>query len=235
MSNIKAFIEELQTFEAGQGVFNPWKDYANGYDIGPDAPEIRSRHLEEFLRLRVGRAKWMLVGEAVGYQGGRFSGVALVSERILLGYHNRVHPSAILASSSGARTSDPECKYFKYRTQALQGFNEPTATIVWEAIIDKGISPFEIVTWNTFPFHPFHPKNGFFSNRFPKEEEVKLGVNYLRQLIRIFPETNIIAVGRTAERALHRQGIRSIHIPHPSNGGANDFREAFRSIFEGVG
>ena len=56
MSTIETFLTSLQQYE-GDGVYNPWRDYDERCDCGPDAPLIRSRQLTDYLRRRVGRAK----------------------------------------------------------------------------------------------------------------------------------------------------------------------------------
>lgn len=66
-----------------RNVFNPRVDYDRVHDIGPEAPDIRLKQIEQFLYARISGAKYLLVAEAVSYQGGRFTGVALTSERII--------------------------------------------------------------------------------------------------------------------------------------------------------
>ncbi len=79
MPNIKKFIDQLRVFSAPK-VFNPWKDYDVRYDVGIEAPEIRSQQLEKYLRLRIPNVKYIFIAEALGYQGGHFSGIAMTSE-----------------------------------------------------------------------------------------------------------------------------------------------------------
>lgn len=227
LPNIRAFIDELMEFKSTKDVFNPWRDYHEEYDIGSGAPEIRRAHLESFLRLRSGKASYILVAEAVGYQGGRFSGISLVSERILTGHNEGIKSSMLVSSLTPRRTSNPNCIYMKHGTQKIHGFSEPTATIVWNTVLGSGIDPLQIATWNTFPFHPFKEKGGLFTNRTPREEEIEKGIGYLRKFISLFPNARVIAVGRIAEKTLNKCEIDNIHVPHPANGGANDFREAF--------
>ena len=62
-----AFVSKLQNLPDLPNVFNPWKDYDSQFDIGPQAPQIRSYNLERYLAERAGRAKLLFVGEAPGY------------------------------------------------------------------------------------------------------------------------------------------------------------------------
>ena len=48
MSTIETFLTSLQQYE-GDGVYNPWRDYDERCDCGPDAPLIRSRQLTDYL------------------------------------------------------------------------------------------------------------------------------------------------------------------------------------------
>ena len=92
----------------------------------------------------------LLIGEAPGYQGCRFSGIAFTSERSL--------PPA-------ARTSiRPE------------GWSEPSATIVHGALRDLGLEEATIL-WNACPFHPALP-SGPLTNRTPTPADLVRGVPF---------------------------------------------------------
>jgi len=105
MSTIETFLSSLRQYE-GDGVYNPWRDYDERCDCGPDAPLIRSRQLTDYLRRRIGHAKYLFVAEAAGYQGCRFTGVAITCERMLLNAHKQV-TSAMVLGYDGQRTSPP--------------------------------------------------------------------------------------------------------------------------------
>ncbi len=136
-------------------VYNPWRDFDGIYDIGEEAPRIRCEQLENYLSNRVPHAKYIFVAEALGFQGGHFSGIAMTSERILLGNHKntKIQPS-LLITCNAQRTSNPRHIGIK-KTQSKMGYNEPTATIVWESIFDSKRNPFNVILWNIFPFHPY--------------------------------------------------------------------------------
>ena len=89
------FMKHLHTYHAPR-VFNPWWEYEPGLDIGPSAPEIRYHNLQRYLELRL-NAHYLFIAEGLGYQGGRFSGMAMTSERI----HGYRHVGQSAPSSSG--------------------------------------------------------------------------------------------------------------------------------------
>lgn len=232
MSQIKAFISDLQECRTGENVFNPWSD-TDELDMTNDAPKIRSAHLEHYLRLRSQSAKWIFIAEALGYQGGRFSGIAMTSERILLGHQGEIPPSNVLQTLNPRRTSNPQNPLLA-KTQRQHGFTEPTATIVWKELQHCGIDPFQTIFWNIFPFHPFDQTKGPLSNRPPHAEELRLGAIFVKRLIDLSPSARIIAIGKHAHKTLKQYKIENSPIPHPANGGVNDFRTAMRDLFEVV-
>ena len=161
------FMKHLHTYRAPR-VFNPWRDYEPGLDIGPSAPEIRYHNLQRYLELRL-NAHYLFIAEGLGYQGGRFSGMAMTSERILLGHHPEVRPEEVLGEWNYQRTSNPDSPLLK-GTQKTMGFNEPTATVMWGSLHRHHLGTFDAVLWNIFPFHP-HKEEGLLTNRTPDGNE----------------------------------------------------------------
>lgn len=229
MPKISAFISELQSYSYGDSVFNPWND-TDELDIGSDAPKIRSAQLEQYLRLRSNTAKRIFVAEGLGYQGGRFTGIAMTSERILLGHQQEISPSNVLQTFIPRRTSNPSSSLLA-KTQKQNGFTEPTATIVWKELQHCGIDPFQTILWNIFPFHPFNKTKGPLSNRPPNSEELLTGVAYVKKLIDLYPFATIISIGRHSNNTLNQYNIENIPVPHPANGGVNDFKTVMRNLF----
>lgn len=224
MSSIETFLLSLQQYQS-DGVFNPWRDYDQQCDSCEDAPLIRRRQLTDYLRRRIGRARYVLVAEAAGYQGCRFTGIALTCERMLLNAHKQVKSSMVLGYD-GTRTSRPDCPFMTSNPQRLQGMNEPTDTYVWGAILDNGLSPDDVILWNIFPFHPH--KNTPFSNRTPNGAELAAGLAYTQQLLSLCrPHVLIGAIGRKSAQMLGEEGIAAAVMRHPANGGASLFRQQF--------
>lgn len=229
VGGIKALIKELQSYPSVPGVFNPWRDYDRECDAGPGAPGVRSAQLEQFLRDRLPYAKYLFVAEAISYQGGKFTGITMTSERILLGYHATVGPEVVLPHTRATRTSNPHSNQLN-NTQKQFGFTEPTATVMWNAVIAGRISPLEVITWNTFPFHPHRPDKGSLNNRTPKRSELEHGRRYIKMLLALLPDAHVVAVGRCSARTLDNMGIANTPVRHPANGGAAIFTAAVKDI-----
>ncbi len=208
-------------------VFNPWADVDRRHGCGVRGPAIRRRQLAHYLEARQGPAAWVLVGEAMGYQGGHFSGVPMTSERILLGHlaGDGIHPSHVLPGLSPERTSLPGIK--------ADGFTEPTATIVWGALRDQGLDPLRVVLWNTFAWHPYRPDQGLLSNRRPTNDELAFGMPALRLVLGLFPGARLVAVGKVAAACLAGAGYQPTEMRHPAHGGAPEFRNQLKRLVSG--
>lgn len=223
---ISTFIDQLRTYKTPL-VFNPWKDYDKELDVNEDAPVIRSANLRRYLELRK-QARYLFIAEALGYQGGHFSGIAMTSERIILGNHPDVEPKSVLGDWAYQRTSNPESPLLN-NTQKRLGFNEPTATVVWNALIQNNLAANDVILWNIFPFHPYKKKNELLTNRTPSIPELDEGIKYVKMLLNLVPEMQIVAIGQKSATTLGRYGVGyKIALPHPSMGGANDFRSAMK-------
>lgn len=227
--HLKNLLDDLRVFKSPPLVFNPWRDCDEKCDIAKDAPQIRLRQLEKFLSLRLRAAKFILVAEAVGYQGAKFTGMPLTSERIILGKH-QIKPAFVLGGEFGQRTSDPKSPLLK-GAQKRFGFCEPTATIVWKEAMACKVSPLEIVTWNIFPFHPYRSLGEPLTNRTPKRSEFETGLRYLFRFIQVFPGASVISIGAHSKNILNGAKIPNFHVPHPANGGAPKFRSSISQVF----
>lgn len=140
-------------------VFNPWWEVDEQNDVGRNAPVIRRNQLQAYLEQRLRRANLTIIGEAVGYRGGHFSGIPMTSERLLFGRSKKVETksSDFFSGIKPHRTSKPR--------KCPDGFSEPTATIVWGTLLKLGLRPEQFVLWNAFPWHSFDRRRGMLSNR----------------------------------------------------------------------
>ena len=165
---VDRFITELAAISLPRA-FNPWSEVDAENDLGVDASAIRRDHLRRYLAERVDHARLLLIAEAAGYQGCKFSGIAMTSERQLM-----ASPSTGSEFFEGAkrRTSRAPVR--------PAGFTEPTATIVWGKMLEAGLQGREWVNWNTFAWHPQGATP--LSNRTPTPEELEAGVPALQTL-----------------------------------------------------
>src|SRR5206468_9740421 len=181
------------------------------------SPAIRRKHLSVYFHERLGKARLAIVGEALGYRGGHFSGIPMTSERMLL--RKQGH---IVAGIKPRRTSKPSV--------CPNGFSEPTATIVWGALLKIGVLPDEFVLWNAFPWHSFDPRRGLLSNRMPNKSEQLSGRPVLRVFLELFSCEQIVALGKIAGAQFEQLGVNTHCVRHPASGGARLFRQQIAKI-----
>ena len=228
MASLDHFLGLLAETPASEAVFNPWYQRDEPHECTEQAPAIRRRQLRGYLADRLDRGRFLLIGEALGYQGGHFSGLAMTSERILLGHKadDGIPASAVLPSSiQPTRTSDPELK--------PHGFSEPTATVVWGALLDSGVDPRDFVLWNAFAWHPYETEGGMLTNRKPLADELRAGAESLNAFLALFPAAEVLAVGAVAHQVLADQGVSAPRMRHPAHGGAPKFRRQWSKVMAG--
>src|SRR5699024_10099730 len=224
MDKLDALMELLRETPDGS-FFNPWYQQDKQHDRTEKAPQIRRCQLRAYLSERVGKAKYLFIAEALGYQGGHFTGIAMTSERILLGHHKSVHG----IPANGAFTT---LKFKRTSKVALNknGMSEPTATIMWKALYQLDVNPYETVLCNALPWHPYNPAAGMLSNRTPTDGELETGFPALKAFLALFSDAKVIAVGRKCEQSLNAFNIPHIPVRHPANGGAPKFRRQMQEL-----
>src|SRR6476646_9782048 len=213
---LDSFVQRLKASPSG-AVFNPWWEVDRENDTGRIAPIIRRQQLRAYVRERLGRAKLVVIGEALGYRGGHFSGIPMTPARMLL--RKQRH---IVAGIKPRRTSEASV--------CPDGFSEPTATIVWGALLKIGVLPDEFVLWNAFPWHSFDSRRGLLSNRMPNKSEQFSGRLVLTAFLALFPCPQIVALGKIAAAQLEQLGVNAHCLRHPASGGAKLFREQIAKI-----
>jgi hypothetical protein len=195
-------MEELLQELAAARIGATFNQYAEaGPDDVADAGAIRLANLRAYLAERAG-ADVVALGEAGGYQGMRWSGIAFTSERDLARWGAPFQPSC-----------------------AARQWSEPSGTIVHRVLGELG-AEHRVILWNTVPTHPHRPGVPL-SNRRPTVPEVELGAAFARRLIALVRPATVVAVGRIAESVL---GAEATYVRHPANGGATAFAEGMREL-----
>jgi len=220
------FVSELSSYRSA-AVFNPWGETDRQHDCDQQGPQVRRQQLQQYLSERIGTAQTLLLAEAIGYQGGHFSGIPMTSERLLLGglRHKKLGPELVFNGLQPRRTSLSELR--------PNGFTEPTATIVWGFMVDHSIDPRSVVLWNAFPWHPYQPNKGLLSNRTPTDSELLAGHKVLAQMLELGQFKQIVAVGEKSFLQLQQLGLPACKVRHPANGGAGKFRSQLLSLLTG--
>lgn len=148
------------------GLFNPYVHQCQ-FDTLENGPEQKLFRLAQHLDCD---AKLILMGEAPGYQGCRYSGVAFTSERLL---------------GEGAI---PRVDRVAHRLSIRKlPFSEPSATIVWKALYKHGVAETTIM-WNALQLHPVKEGEPW-SNRTPSPAEVAIGADAIRVLREAYPSS----------------------------------------------
>jgi len=186
----------------GHDVFNPWSDQDPATDALQAAAAARLERLRAFFTVT---PRWLLLGEASGYQGAHVSGIPFTSERLLLA-------GAIPRVAVDGRLS----------TRA-RPWSEPSATTVWGTLHTLGRAH-DTLLWNAYPWHP-HRAGLRQTNRTPTPLERRAGLPVLEALLRAFPRIRCFAVGRNAEASLSDVSVNATPLRHPSMGGATAFRQ----------
>ena len=225
---VENFIRLFKASPPGD-VFNPWWQVDKENDIGLQAPKIRREQLRAYMCDRLEKARLAIVGEALGYRGGHFTGIPMTSECILLGRNENVAIQAtkFFSDVDPRRTSKP--------AKCRDGFSEPTATIVWSTLLELGLRPEQFVLWNAFPWHSFNPRRGMLSNRTPNKSERAAGLPVLKGFLKLFPCDEVVALGRIAAAQLETIDVAADCIRHPASGGATLFRQQIDRMVNKLG
>lgn len=202
---IERFLEDLAR-PTPKDVFNPWTMHDPGTDIDAAAPLERIHRLRQHLCCS---ARFVLIGEAPGYQGCHVTGIPFTSERLLL------------------KGAIPRVTVTRNRLSTRQlPWSEPSATIVWSTLYELGMAE-STVLWNAYPWHPHKPGNTQ-SNRTPTKNERVSGEPFVRGLLELYPGAKVFAVGRQCQKCLSSIGVIAPSIRHPAMGGAEQFKAQLR-------
>ena len=204
---------------AGDRMFNPYRD-TDAHDSArlgaeADAPAQRRANLEAAMEAVGERPEVLVVAEAPGPWGCRFSGVPFTNERQLLDPAFPV--TGVPTSERFAATGEP--------------INEYSGTIYWDTMLPHWG---RFWTWNAVPLHP-HKAGEPLTIRTPGVREVRRWHGVLARTVEILQPRAVVAVGRKAEGALEAVGAEPVYIRHPSQGGATLFRDGMAALWEALG
>jgi uracil-DNA glycosylase len=210
---VRKLIEALARFPGNAELTNHYSSNDPRLDL-PDGAAIRRKNLRNYLQYFLNNPpRLIILGEAPGYRGCRFSGMVFTSEFTLLNH-------SFFSGGAFARSS---CK--------PKPWKEASASIVWETL-DKLGEP--ALLWATLPFHP-HRLGEPLSNRTPTRAEQLAGFEFFIQLRKIFPEPKIVAAGRIASNSLTGANIPHFPVRHPSHGGKMEFQSGVLAAVKEIG
>ena len=186
--------------------FNPYRGVDPAVDR-PGADRIRRENLQRYLESFTILPATLVIGEAPGWRGCRFSGVPFTSEAQLTGSL----PFGGAPSSLGN-----------------QPHSEAAATIFWQVM--RAYHP-RFLAWNSLPQHP-HLLGQPCSNRTPLQSEIRQADGALAKLVVLLAPRQVIAVGNSAAKTAQRLGLAAIQVRHPGHGGAKALTTGIRQVFE---
>jgi len=208
-------LESLLVDAPSTGItFNQYRDCNPEVDV-PDAAAIRLANLRSYMEKACASASILVVGEAAGPWGARFSGVPFVGEKQLLdpSFPIRGERSSLAAPLRETRLAPP--------------FVSNSARLFWEVLL-----PFHerFVVWDAVPFHTHKPDDALTVRNPSKKEVAEFGEAL--QLIEAYVQpSRIVAVGRRAFEALEALGKSPVYVRHPSMGGKARFATGMQEVF----
>jgi hypothetical protein len=211
---IERLMDLLQTYQ-GPRVFNQYQEWDPDLDR-PEAPVLRRANLCRYLTA-FAKATYVLVGEAAGYAGCRFSGIPFTGEAQLVGPDPL---SWAVDSSSQTVFAFPPLS----QTSLAEPWRERSAEIVWPALNGRR----DCVLWNAFPWHPHADQP--LTNRKPRVGELRQAAPVLQHFLSMFSYATVFAVGRVSQSALRALDVNATYIRHPSHGGKRAFSAAITSL-----
>jgi uracil-DNA glycosylase len=204
--SIDAFVGRLEKSPAGPNSVNP-------FDHSERDNTIRRRNLELYLnQLAERRPATLLLGEAPSYRGMRVTGVPFTNTTIL---RRGIPHFGLLGTANGYEVPD-----------APRVAAEPTATVMWNALVELDFLP---VLWSAYPLHPHRPGNPL-SNRRPSAREATEWAWSWQELMDVFSIRSVVAVGNVAHDILVKSGLSVPRVRHPAQGGRDKFTLGLREL-----
>ncbi len=191
-------------------LFNPYFGFEPGLDQA-EADRIRRENLHSYFSSFSQLPRTLVVGEAPGWRGCRFSGIPFTSESQL--QYGQLPFSGELSSRLGKPQS------------------EASATIFWKVM--RLFYP-HFLAWNCLPLHPYKPGLPA-SNRHTSTGEIMRFDPILRTVIKNLEPEGILAVGKDAQMSMTRLSLDFTPVRHPSHGGAKTFAAGVEEFFRKIG
>jgi hypothetical protein len=204
----RGFEQCITSEPSSATVFNQYLDCNDKVDL-PEAPSIRRANLKNYMENAMRTASVLVVGEAAGPWGCRFSGVPFTGERQLL------DPSFPLSGqrSSKAVPALPIRKAPPFISKTVM-LPHRTRFLVWDA----------------FPLHSHNPGD-LLSVRNPTKRETYRFLKALCIIKAYMKPGCIVAVGRKADEQLGALETAHEYVRHPSRGGKAAFTAGMERIF----
>ncbi|UCG91383.1 MAG: uracil-DNA glycosylase [candidate division WOR-3 bacterium] len=209
------FKRKIFTIPSSDRLFNQYKDRDKRVDL-PDAAQIRRENLHNYFESFTQRPPVMVVGEAPGPWGCRFSGIPFTGERQLV-----MHELPFQGRRSSTDNPTP-------RIRKSTPYVSNSARIFWGTM--NQYHP-KFFVWNCVPIHPYK-KGTILSVRTPTTVEVLHYSVILSEILSQLKPEKIIALGRKAEFSLQQLGIPCAYVRHPSQGGAGRFKKGIEQAFK---
>jgi uracil-DNA glycosylase len=207
-NKVRKFVSVLSGMEQQDLCYNPYGSGERQLD------EVRCANLELYLdEMQKFKPRTMLVGEAPGYNGCRWTGIPFCSERQLV---RGVGGFDLFGIDKG----------YRWTSGRPEGYTEPSGTILWGIIAELAELP---LVWNAFPLHPHKPGKSL-SNRTPTRTELLRFSGVLANMIELFGIERFIAIGKKAELVLGELGYEADCVRHPANGGKNACRDGLLKL-----
>jgi hypothetical protein len=208
------FEKWIFTIRSTPGFFNQYRDRHSSVDLA-EATAIRQQNLLNYFLSFSKIPPVLLLGEAPGPWGCRFSGIPFTGERQLL---DQELPFSGQQSSRGI----PRIKVRK-----TTPYISNSARVFWSTML-----PYypRFIVWNCVPIHPYRIGN-ILSVRTPTSKEVVQYSYILLKILSILKPDRIVAVGRKAQYSLTYLGETCSYVRHPSQGGTYKFKRGIKKAF----
>jgi uracil-DNA glycosylase len=195
-------------------LFNQYQD-ADLRTERPDGPAIRRANLKSYLASYQALPVVLVVGEAAGPWGMRWSGIPFTSERQLA---NQTVPFQGKASS----LQKPAVRLGR-RSPHSSG----SATIFWR-VMKQWFPAFVAV--DVVPFFP-HAEGDVLKKGTPTESEIRQFLPILKETSALIQPATIVAVGKTASEALGNLGMDHEAVHHTAHDTKKEFPAGMQSVF----